>query len=325
MSVPSTLDVPPSLINNPLAVCTLWENDFHKGAGAFINSLARSGFSGKVWNGYRGVLPPWAAGAKKISGEIDVLVVGSIEIMFVRLETTMHFSQYKALFMIDVLERLDPNAAGLYYFDPDVMLLGTWQFFEEWLDYGIALCEDGSYPMNPTHPLVRGWQRYASTLGYSEWRFVGAYLNTGIVGLRRANLGFRHLWTDLMDSVRRDFKLSENLKTAGRADLFYASDQDVLNMAFCVSNYPISYMGMDAMAFDFGEWLTIHAYSPKPWRRRVFRDWLIEGHKPDSALRQYWALVSAPLTVEPVGLARAHNQWMIPLAALLARFYKRGI
>jgi hypothetical protein len=306
------------------AICTLWEKDFHKGTGALVNSLVRSGFQGKVWAGYRGPLPPWAADARAISPDIHSVAAGpNVEVLLVRLETSMHFAQYKALWMLDVLNRLDPYAGALYYFDPDVMLLASWSFFEQWLTYGIAACEDGSYPLNPTHPLVRGWQAYAATLGYPDWHFFGAQLNSGLVGISRQHIAFLDLWQKLMDDVRRDFQLSESLKTSRRTDLFYASDQDVLTMAFCVSDFPISYVGQDGMAFGRGEWLTVHAYSPKPWRRRVFRDLLVEGHKPDTALRQYWSLVSEPLAIEPEGRVRRHRRW-IPLAALLSRFYKRG-
>jgi hypothetical protein len=308
----------------PIAICTLWEKDFHKGLGSLVNSLVRGGFRGKVWAGYRGDLPPWAAGGREISPEVVALAAGpDVEVLFVRLATTMHFAQYKALWMLEVLNRLDPTAGALFYFDPDVMLLGAWNFFEQWLDYGIAVVEDGSYPLNPTHPLVRGWQAYAKTLGYQDWHFMGAQLNSGMVGLRREHIAFLELWQKLMDDVRRDFHLSESLKTSLRTDLFYASDQDVLTMAFCVSEFPVSYVGPDGMAFGRGEWLTVHAYSPKPWRRRIFRDWIAEGHRPDTALKQYWSLVSEPLAIEPASRVQAHRRWMIPLVALLSRFYNR--
>jgi hypothetical protein len=310
--------------HTPIAVCTLWEKDFHKGTGALVNSLVRAGFRGKVWAGYRGDLPPWAAGAESVAPDIHRLPAGpDVELFFVRLETTAHFTQYKPTWMLDILTRLDPDAAGIYYFDPDVMILGPWSFFQQWIEYGVAAVEDGSYILNPTHPLVYGWQAYVASLGYDRWDFVGAQINGGLVGIHRRHVRLLELWQVLMEIVRRDYKLGEVLKSASRTELFYASDQDVLTVACSIADVPVSLVGPDGMAFGGGEWLTIHAYSPKPWRRRLFHDLLVEGHKPDSALRLYWSLVAEPLAVEPAVRIKRHQRW-IPLVALLSRFYKRG-
>ncbi len=306
-----------------ITICTLWEKDFHKGVGTLINSLVRVGFRGKVWVGYRGDLPSWSAGGVASGDRYTVSAGNCVEVIFVDLPTTIHFAQYKALWMMRVFTELDPEASGIYYFDPDIFVLGQWSFFEQWIEYGIAVCEDGSYPINSTHPLVRGWQAYAIKLGYSDWNFVGTQFNSGIVGIARAFQGFLPLWQVIMDSVRRDFKITESLKTSRRTDLFYATDQDALTLATCVSPYPVSWVGPDGMAFERGEWLTVHAYSPKPWRRRVLRDLLVDGHKPDSALRLYWDLAGKPLKVEPTARIKSHR-WLIPLAALLSRFYRRS-
>jgi len=306
-----------------ITVCTLWENDFHKGVGTLVNSLTRVGFNGKVWAGYRGDLPLWV-GKKVSDGERHTIsATQGIEVIFVRLTTTVHFSQYKAQWMMRVFSELDPDAAGIYYFDPDMLILGEWGFFEQWIQYGLALCEDGSYPLNPTHPLVRGWQKYAAHLGYSDWQFGGTQFNSGLLGVAREFEGFLPIWQNVMESVRRDFKIIESLKTGLRTDLFYATDQDALTLAASVAPFPVSWVGPDGMAFDRGEWLTIHAYSHKPWRRRVLRDLLVDGQKPDSALRLYWKLAGGPLQIETTARIRSHR-WLIPIAALLGRFYHRS-
>ena len=309
--------------SSPVTVCTLWEKDFHKGVGALVNSLDRAGYSGKVWAGYRGDLPTWAT-AGTTTGDIHTFTAKpGLDVVFVHLSTSTHLSQVKMSFMRRVMEELETGASAIYYLDPDIMLLAGWDFFERWLRYGIAVCEDGSYPINPSHPLVRGWQEYAASLGYTDWHAPGAMLNSGLVGITRQHLPFLRLWQHLMDCVRRDFPTGEVLKTCSRTDLFHCIDQDALSLAAGVTEYPISWVGPDGMGFERGEWLTIHAYSPKPWRRRVLRDLFIEGHKPDTALRQYWNLAGSPVPVEPASRVRNHR-WLIPLAALLSRVYRRG-
>jgi hypothetical protein len=304
-----------------VTICTLWEKDYHKGLATFVNSLVRIGYRGRVWAGYRGALPDWAA-AGRIEAERCILSPAEgVELVFCKVDVDIHFTQYKASWMMRVLTELEPTAQGIYYFDPDMFILARWSFFEQWLRYGIAVCEDQSYPLNHAHPLVRSWQEYAGNLGYMNWRPPDVYANGGLLGIPRDCQSFLTEWQNLLDAMQRDFGLRNVMKTGTRTEIFHQTDQDALALATGISSHPVSWVGLDGMGFGRGEWLTLHAFS-KPWRRRIFRDWLVEGHRPDAALRHYWALAAGPIRVEPQGRVRRHRLY-IPLAAFLARFYSR--
>ena len=301
-----------------IAVCTLWEGDYHKGLGAFANSLIRCGFRGTIWAGYRGELPPWFL-EKTSSRAIQYFVPApGVRIAFVHLEAPCHFAQYKADFCLQVLKVLDPEASGVYYFDPDVLLLARWDFFTKWLQSGVTACEDWHYPLNPTHPLVVLWTRYLATRGFTLHKPVTLYLNSGLVGVRRDCISFLELWRDLLVAVQQDFNQRGEAHFGQRTDLFHNIDQDAFTLALHISELPFSAVGVDGMAFGRGEWLTVHAVGEKPWRRRIFRDMLQKGAGIDLALRRYWQFCDQPILVE-----QKPSQWAILLVRLLTRFYKR--
>jgi hypothetical protein len=307
---------------SPVTVCTLWEKDHHKGVATLVNSLTRMGYRGRVWAGYRGDLPAWAAGGAADGEAYTFTVSAEVEVVFVKIQTDLHFAQVKPTWMLRVLEKLEPAAEGVYYFDPDMFVVGDWTFFERWLKFGIAACEDVAHPFNPCHPLVLGWQQYAKSIGYTHWNSANAYFNSGLVGVPRPYRSFLRLWDEAMNHIRRDFGAIKGMHTGSRTDLFHRPGQDGFTFATYLTPHPISWVGPDGMAFERGEWMTVHAYLYKPWRFRPFRDLLLSGIKPDRGARLYWEHAGAPIQVEPPGRIRQHR-WLIPLAAFLSRFYQR--
>ena len=105
--------------SSPITVCTLWEKDYHKGLGTFVNSLVRTGYHGRVWAGYRGVLPEWAAAGRIEAGRCILSPAEGVELVLCKIDADIHFAQYKASWMLRVLKELEPAAHGIYYFDPD--------------------------------------------------------------------------------------------------------------------------------------------------------------------------------------------------------------
>jgi len=304
-----------------ITICTLWEHDLHKGVGTLVNSLVEAGYRGNVWAGYRGEMPPWAKNGVNEGVIYTMSATADIKVILVRLDVARHFAHYKGTWMIRVLSELEPGAEGIYYFDPDIFVLAKWSFFESWVKYGVALCEDSHFPLNGRHPIVCAWQEFAAGLGYRRWNPIDIYVNSGLVGVSRGRLSFVGLWQELIDAVRRDFDVGDHLRKGDRTHPFYIPDQDALALAACLSEVPISLVGVDGMAFDRGMWLTLHAYLRKPWRQRIWRD-LLSGFRPDAGCRLYWRYAQGPIQVEPTWRVRMHR-WMVPIAAGLGRFYSR--
>lgn len=287
-----------SSMSSPIAVCTMWEGDYHKGVGTLVNSLVRAGFKGKIWAGYRGPLPLWAEGGRWVDGHYLYRPAPDVDLIFVTLHTNMHFTQYKPTWCLQVLQELDIQAKGIFYFDPDVFILAPWNFFEEWLNYGLAVCEDSHLPLNGTHPLAHRWRAFAEQMGFRLQRPADSYLNGGLLGIRRDWLSFLEDWKVLLERIQRDFGTAGQLKTGKRYDMFHAPDQDAFTISSWLSPYPISRVGIDGMGFARGEWLTLHATGPKPWRRRVMLDVLKGGVLGFRTTRLYWELASGPIQTE---------------------------
>ena len=100
------------------AVCTLFEGHYHLGAGALVNSLHASGFTGRIVCGHRGSLPAWGEAAQRIRGDFEV--------RFVRLETQSHLTYHKPEFMLRCWSEYCPGASQLHYLDPDIVVKAPW-------------------------------------------------------------------------------------------------------------------------------------------------------------------------------------------------------
>ena len=132
-------------------VCTLFEGDFHYGVAALANSIIRRGFRGLIWVGHRGALPAWTNGLLKLPN--GLFEVGGAVLGFEEIATKTHFTQFKPEFMA-TLFRKGIAKKFLWYFDPDITVRCSWNFFEQWVEFGVGLCEDVTMGTMPsTHPI----------------------------------------------------------------------------------------------------------------------------------------------------------------------------
>jgi len=309
---------------SPITVCTLWEGDYHKGLGALANSLIEAGYRGTIWAGHRGALPAWASPYLKDGRSAVFHATATVKIVFVEVETDLHLAHFKPLWMKEVLALRDPGATGVVYFDPDIFLLAPWAFFEEWVEFGVAVCEDTGTPLNPTHPRSRVWARFAADSGLTVHHPAEAYLNSGLVGLTRSAIEILDQWAHLMDQLRLRYAIPNATHQEDRVHPFHIPDQDAFTIAAMTFPGPISRIGPDGMGFSHGEWLTVHAIqTKKPWRRRLLWDYFTRGVEVERGTRFYWTrFAGGPAHVEPGWLIRLHR-FLIPFVAFLSRFYRR--
>jgi hypothetical protein len=288
----------------PATVCTLFENRYHLGVAVLVNSLARAGYAGEVHAGFRGPLPPWANDATQRDATTwEFPVTPQLRILFIRLQTTAHFANYKPDLILQTLAKT--NADAVLYFDPDVVVNTTWRYIEEWLSCGVALCDDVNSPLPENHPRRIGWRRFFRTQG-QELRFRGApYANSGVVGVPRIHSSLLEVWRGMQTAASASLGGPDvvgigggrNLAGAyGFADCFRQPDQDTLNAALeACPDIPVSFLGRQAMGFDAGTPFFPHATgTKKPWNRRYVRE-ALSGRPPVRVDKIFWSLADSPL------------------------------
>ena len=315
-----------------LAVCTLFEGSYHCGVGPLVNSLVANGFRGVVWAGYRGELPPWAEGAGTAGKYRELRVTPDCVLRFVPVDTRAHLTNYKPEFILRVLEEETPECGGVFYLDPDMTVAQAWSYFEEWVQCGVAVCEDVNSPVPEHHPRRVGWrmfyERHGIALEYKE----AFYANGGCVGLRRENVAFLHLWKRLQDSLWEALGGPQHvgidggirLSRYGFADCFDKTDQDALNAAIeAVKGMPVSFCTKQAMGFEPGGALLPHALGPgKPWAKRYVAD-ALRGFPPRQVDKEFWKHAEGPVRVFPAGQVRIRKLWL-KIAVALGRFIRRN-
>jgi len=310
-----------------IAVCTLFEGNYHIGVAALANSLHASGFRGTLWAGHRGLRPPWAAGASSVS------ISENFRVVFVSVQTQEHLTNFKPAFLQQVLGTFAPDADAVAYFDPDIVVKCRWEsVFPHWLDGGIALVEDVNASMPARHPQRLAWTRWLSAHNFApapasapaSARALDRYYNAGFVGVPRAHLAFLSLWENILKLARDDGSADTGrLKNGDATNLFHSADQDALNIALMLAaDTPINAAGPDAMDFTAGGHHLSHAAGvPKPWQGGHFVR-ALRGYPPSQAAKNFLRHTERPIAIFSAA-QRRHRRAVIALAAFVGRFYRR--
>ncbi|UCH71513.1 MAG: hypothetical protein JSW62_03695 [Thermoplasmatales archaeon] len=290
------------------AICTLFEGHYHFGVGVLVNSLYKNGFRGIVWAGYRGKLPPWAKPLRSCKEYKEFTIAEECIVRFIHLNTELHLTNYKASFMIDILNRYQKEVESIFYFDPDIVIKCPWSFYEKWISYGVALCQDNCYYNMPSnHPLKMAWKEFADNLGYKASRQLEYYINAGFIGLKKEDLQILLIWKRLLNELQKENINLIHLKAGRRNEKFHNPDQDMLNLTLMLTEQSLSVIGPEGMDFKPAGYTMSHAASPpKPWRKNYILR-ALNGEAPVLADKEYWK----------------NTQWPIKLFSEQKLYYKK--
>ena len=308
-------------------ICTLYEGHYHYGVAALANSLYSQGYRGKLFAGYRGQTPFWANKFKSNPERPEVKifeVADGFELHFISLDTDWHLTNYKPVFMLDLMNKYEKDATSITYFDPDIVIKYKWSFFETWLNYGVALVHEiACIDMPPTHPIRMGWESIIQKTGRKTLRRLHSYINAGFCGVSRSNLEFLETWIDIIHIAIKEYTFDPcKFVQNDPSKLFGTGDQDAFNMSAMCSQSPISEFGPEGMDFIHGGWLMSHATgSRKPWNKK-FISWALNGRSPSTPDRTYWQNMSGPIICFSSSEIKIKKIKM-SIGAFIGRFYSR--
>lgn len=318
--------------------CTLFEKSYHYGVVALINSLHQIGYRGDFYAGYLGPLPPWASCASANKAQPwknckSMKIADNLTLHFLPLETGYHLTNYKPDFMLQLWTKLGQNAKSMFYFDPDIVVSRPWTMFEEWINYGVALCEDVNSPLPQYHPRREAWRNFFRKFNFHLKFKESIYANGGFIGVHESHKDFLQLWKEIQEKMateiggldRSMFTNRQDLETAGGAFFPFAkTDQDALNATIEAYPQKVSLVCKDGMGFEKGVQLMHHALgTPKPWDWQPFTR-AIAGFPPRPVDRIYWESISrGPLKITSRSKIQ-RRMLAINLAVALGRFYQRN-
>jgi hypothetical protein len=318
-------------------ICTLFESHYHYGLGAFINSLYASGFTGDIYAGYKGELPEWTRSLTQFNtSSVDVkktfVIKEVIQLHFIPLKTNYHLANYKPNFMQWIFETSDSEADSVFYFDPDIIVNYKWSFYEEWVSYGITLCEDVNSPLPLNHPRRMAWNKYFKNNDVKLIFNQVVYANSGFVGVSKKNKDFLAKWIMVQEKIAPLINGLDHSPFEGKGFLseehrgnyspFNRTDQDALNIAVGTWDGIVSFVGKEGMALQPGPNLMLHALgSPKPWRSNYLK-LMFKGRKPAVADKGYWDSTSFPVAMFSSIYIRKKRA-AIKFASFIGRFYSK--
>jgi hypothetical protein len=262
-------------------VTTLFENHYEYGVAALINSLYKADFEGLISIGYKGNLPFWINQLSSFKGNDNIYQLSEkIDLRFDELNVDMHLGYYKPYYLKRLAQEF-PEAQGWFYFDPDIVVLAKWSFYEKWIKSGVALCQDSNYTLLYwNHPWRNQWRTDFSEFDKGIDKSLNWYINSGFIGVNFENFELINRWIEVNEKYKV-LGYPIHFFDKGQGIYAYKGDQDVLNAAMTLSqDLRYSIIGKEAMAFDYPAGIMVHAVTGvKPWKINYIKN-AFSGNKP---------------------------------------------
>lgn len=316
-------------------ICTVFEGHYHKGVAGLANSLQANGYEGIIWAGYKGQLPPWAKLEAKENGMkgvdkimktkenhiegVDTMIVSDkITINFIKLADSTFLPYCKPNFMLDVLQKM-PKLDNIFFFDCDIIVKCRFSYFEEWVECGIALCEDVNSPLPISHPLRFQWQNYFAKYGVTVERRDNYYVNGGFIGLKVGDKEILEHWQHVQNLMMDELKEVNSIGFKDRTNPFHRTDQDALNIAKDMTNRPLSIADGTAMDLSNYGFIMSHAVgNQKPWQKNWIAFVIKHGQRPTMTDRLFMNHIETPLSIF-TSRERFLKRWNLKVASALSR------
>ena len=314
-----------------IAICTLFEGNYHHGVAALCNSLYKNGYRGKVYAGYRGNLPDWAydatpiewPGYEKQSVKVFDAAEG-LKVYFIELQISSHLAHHKPDFMIGLLQGPANSFDGIFYFDPDIIVKCNWIFLDRWVQNGAAIIQEiNGNIMPPNHPTRFLWAEVIKVAGDEVINQVQYYYNCGFCGVTKKNINFLRSWSKLISTAINKFDQNPwVLANHDKSSFFWSIDQDTFNMTVMSTKCRVCDMGPEAMDFIHGGFTMSHAVgSPKPWMKSFLLA-ALKGIPPSIPEKAFWDNVRGPILTLNLKTIRSKTVF-IKIASFIGRFYRK--
>lgn len=320
-----------------IAICTLFEGNYHFGVAALVNSLYEKGFRGDIYAGYKGQLPKWASARKEIAiptfkGASVLEFKTDLKLYFLPLDTNYHLTNYKPDFMLRLFNDIGLSMDGIVYFDPDIVLVAPWSFIENWVNSGVAVSEDVNSPLEEFHPKRVSWRKIYSEFNVKLKFYNSIYVNGGFLGVNSKNIRFLEQWKVIQEIMGKkigglDYSAFPGRQLPPEANGPFApfgrTDQDALNIAIESDDFTISYLRKEGMGFKIGIVVMYHAIgSNKPWSKNFLKN-ILYGNIPGQADRAFWGVTNGLIVTCSTSKLR-FKILIINLALFIGRFYRKS-
>lgn len=303
---------------------SLAEDGYFLGLSALINSVVKNGtYVDKIVIGYRGNLPSWLPSLRETKNGKTCNLQSGLVMDFVFLESNLHMVHEKPKWFKYLTDVLEPEATEFYFFDSDIVILNRMSFFGDWLNEGVAVCEDVNNEMSYNHPIRKQWIKLAEEAGLIIVnKQINHYYNSGFLAWRRENSAFIDEWVKSFNVISRKSGDMQQFRVHDRTHTVLSANQDSLNLAIMITNETVSTIGPEAMGFRYGLSLMSHPIGDKPWKRSFITEFF-DGIPPRVSDVYFWENVSGS-ELQPI--SNSHVYMKVLLCKTLrgfARFYKR--